>query len=256
MFLGGIVCNNGGKLIKDLRAVLGANFPILVPDGFTPFSATDDRRRGTTANGAVHQPPGHPDRAAEGRGQEVRQRLHEGQRRQAARPVHGLRGAGGAGAPRRRSRSPTGRARRHVEAVQPDVTNGILGNFSIDKNGDTTLGTVTFGQMNGQGRQVRQADHADGELRQGLAKCGSSKRPRPGEGAVLPPGVQHPSGRLRRAPPRSPPRRASGADRADAHRVRASSRSSSPGWPSTSSRRPRTSTTTSSSASRTAPSTA
>src|SRR5206468_4047884 len=30
------------------------------------------------------------------------------------------------------------------------VTNGVLGNFKIDSNGDTTLGTVTFGQMNGQ----------------------------------------------------------------------------------------------------------
>ena len=30
------------------------------------------------------------------------------------------------------------------------VTNGVLGNFSINANGDTTLGTVSFGQMNGQ----------------------------------------------------------------------------------------------------------
>ena len=37
VFLGGIVCNNGGKLIKDLRAVLGKNFPLLLPDGWTPF---------------------------------------------------------------------------------------------------------------------------------------------------------------------------------------------------------------------------
>ena len=29
------------------------------------------------------------------------------------------------------------------------VTNGILGNFNIDANGDTTLGTVSFGQMSG-----------------------------------------------------------------------------------------------------------
>jgi branched-chain amino acid transport system substrate-binding protein len=38
VFLGGLICENGGKLIKDLRA--GApNVKILAPDGFTPVSA-------------------------------------------------------------------------------------------------------------------------------------------------------------------------------------------------------------------------
>ena len=38
MFLGGLICENGGKLIKDLRA--GApKVSILAPDGFTPISA-------------------------------------------------------------------------------------------------------------------------------------------------------------------------------------------------------------------------
>jgi len=38
VFLGGLICENGGKLIKDLRA--GApNVKILAPDGFTPISA-------------------------------------------------------------------------------------------------------------------------------------------------------------------------------------------------------------------------
>jgi branched-chain amino acid transport system substrate-binding protein len=38
VFLGGLICENGGKLIKDLRA--GApKVKILAPDGFTPISA-------------------------------------------------------------------------------------------------------------------------------------------------------------------------------------------------------------------------
>jgi branched-chain amino acid transport system substrate-binding protein len=38
VFLGGLICENGGKLIKDIRA--GApNVKILTPDGFTPVSA-------------------------------------------------------------------------------------------------------------------------------------------------------------------------------------------------------------------------
>jgi branched-chain amino acid transport system substrate-binding protein len=49
VFLGGIVCLNGGKVIKDLRAVLGAKFPMLMPDGFTPFSATGQPTSATRA---------------------------------------------------------------------------------------------------------------------------------------------------------------------------------------------------------------
>ena len=38
VFLGGLICENGGKLIKDIRT--GApNVKILMPDGFTPVSA-------------------------------------------------------------------------------------------------------------------------------------------------------------------------------------------------------------------------
>jgi branched-chain amino acid transport system substrate-binding protein len=40
VYLGGIVCNNGVKLIKDLAAVLGKGVVLSAPDGFTPFSAT------------------------------------------------------------------------------------------------------------------------------------------------------------------------------------------------------------------------
>jgi branched-chain amino acid transport system substrate-binding protein len=45
VFLGGLICENGGKLIKDLRA--GApNVMILAPDGFTPVSAAVQQSSG------------------------------------------------------------------------------------------------------------------------------------------------------------------------------------------------------------------
>jgi branched-chain amino acid transport system substrate-binding protein len=40
VFLGGLECENGGKLIKDLRAGLGASFLMEAPDGFSSFSST------------------------------------------------------------------------------------------------------------------------------------------------------------------------------------------------------------------------
>ena len=40
VYLAGIVCNNGVKLIKDIGAVLGKGVTLAAPDGFTPYSAT------------------------------------------------------------------------------------------------------------------------------------------------------------------------------------------------------------------------
>ena len=45
VFLGGLICENGGKLIKDLRAGLGTGVTLLAPDGFTPVSAVGRRVR-------------------------------------------------------------------------------------------------------------------------------------------------------------------------------------------------------------------
>ena len=39
VFVGSLVCENGGKLIKDLRTTLGPNVKLILPDGFTPISA-------------------------------------------------------------------------------------------------------------------------------------------------------------------------------------------------------------------------
>jgi len=40
VYLGGLVCDNGVKLLKDLRSVLGPNLMMGGPDGWTPESAT------------------------------------------------------------------------------------------------------------------------------------------------------------------------------------------------------------------------
>src|SRR5438132_8711524 len=56
VFLGGNVCFQGGKVIKDLRSVLGAKFPIIAPDGFTPASATYTTSGGTAVGVYISQP--------------------------------------------------------------------------------------------------------------------------------------------------------------------------------------------------------
>ena len=149
VFLGGIVCLNGGKVIKDIRAVLGAKFPILMPDGFTPFSATG-QTSGNTANGAYISYPGIPVKALKGAGARFVAgftkvnggKLPDPYTAYAAQSAQVLLGA--------IAKSNGSRSDVASKLFNLKVTNGILGNFSINANGDTTLGTVSFGQMKGQ----------------------------------------------------------------------------------------------------------
>jgi branched-chain amino acid transport system substrate-binding protein len=52
VFLGGLVCNQGGKLIKDLRSQLGDSVTLFAPDGFTPVSAVISGG-GSAADGVI-----------------------------------------------------------------------------------------------------------------------------------------------------------------------------------------------------------
>ncbi len=149
VFLGGIVCLNGGKVIKDIRSVLGAKFPILMPDGFTPFSATG-QTSGNTSNGAYISYPGIPVKSLKGAGAKFvsgftkvnNRKLPDPYTAYAAQAAQVLLGA--------IAKSNGTRADATSKLFNLNVTNGVLGNFTINKNGDTTLGTVTFGQMSGQ----------------------------------------------------------------------------------------------------------
>jgi hypothetical protein len=46
-------------------------------------------------------------------------------------------------------RSDGSRKSASEQLFKTDITDGILGNFKIDENGDTTLGTVTFFKISG-----------------------------------------------------------------------------------------------------------
>ena len=154
VFLGGIVCLNGGKVIKDLRSTLGANFPMLLPDGFTPFSATNSTSGGTD-KGAYISYPGIPLDALKGAGrawvrgftQANGGKLPDPYSAYAAQAAQNLLSA--------IAKSNGTRASVTSHLFNLNVTNGILGKFRIDKNGDTTLGTVTFGRLTGKGDGVK-----------------------------------------------------------------------------------------------------
>jgi branched-chain amino acid transport system substrate-binding protein len=66
VFVGGLICENGGKLVKDIRAgVPGAH--IILPDGFTPFSSVI-QEAGAAAQGATISVAGLPNEQLKGAG--------------------------------------------------------------------------------------------------------------------------------------------------------------------------------------------
>jgi branched-chain amino acid transport system substrate-binding protein len=67
VFLGGLICENGGKLIKDIRNGVGSNVKLMMPDGFTPVSATI-QQGGSAANNATVSVAGLPNNALKGAG--------------------------------------------------------------------------------------------------------------------------------------------------------------------------------------------
>jgi len=147
VFLGGIVCNNGGKLIKDLRAGLGPDFPLIGPDGWTPISATIEGAGGA-ANAMYISQPGVPEDQLTGAGKTFVTDFKAASGKDTVDPytayaaqatqvlLDAIERAGSAD-----------RAKIAAELFNTDVKDGILGDFQIDENGDTTLGTVTFFQV-------------------------------------------------------------------------------------------------------------
>jgi branched-chain amino acid transport system substrate-binding protein len=145
VFLGGIVCNNGGKLIKDLRAGLGPDVQIFGPDGWTPISATIEGA-GAAADGMLITQPGIPPDRLKGAGKKFVTdftadigHAPDPYTNYAAQAAEILLTA--------IDKADGDRAKVAENLFDLDVKDGILGDFKIDENGDTTLGTVAVFQI-------------------------------------------------------------------------------------------------------------
>ncbi|MGB2953303.1 MAG: branched-chain amino acid ABC transporter substrate-binding protein [Gaiellaceae bacterium] len=152
VFVGGLICENGGKLVKDLRTGLGPSVKILAPDGFTPISAVVSGA-GTTAQGMTVSVAGLPNEQLGTAGKAF---------------VSGFAGSQGGKQPDPYSvyaaqsaevlltaigSSDGTRAAVTANLFKTNVTNGILGNFKINANGDTNANPVTIYQIKG-GKQT------------------------------------------------------------------------------------------------------
>jgi branched-chain amino acid transport system substrate-binding protein len=153
VFLGGIAPDsNGAALVKSLRSVLGERFRILAPDGFTPF-APFAQLAGPAAEGVTVSFPATPPERLRGEGQ----RFVADFRKAVGRPVEAYSVVAAQATEvllDAIARSDGTRASVRAQLFKTRVSNGILGSFSIDRNGDTTAGAVTIYRIVGGSPRV------------------------------------------------------------------------------------------------------
>ena len=145
IFLGGIICNNGGKLIKDLKAAL-PDTQILGPDGWTPIDATIDGA-GPAANDMYISQPGIPTDQLTGGGKEFVDAFKAASGKDTVDPYTAYAAQAAVVLLEAIDRAEADRAKVAAELFNTNISDGIVGDFEIDENGDTTLGTVTFFQV-------------------------------------------------------------------------------------------------------------
>jgi len=145
VFLGGLICENGAKLIKDLRSVLGKSYPLIAPDGFSDFTAN-----GPAAAGMYVSVAGIPPEKLTGPGKtfvddfgaQIGTQVNPYAAYAAQAAVVMLDAI---------AKSDGSRGAVTNQLFQTNITDGILGTFSINQNGDTTANPVTVYIQQGSG---------------------------------------------------------------------------------------------------------
>jgi branched-chain amino acid transport system substrate-binding protein len=147
VYYGGITQNNAGKLLKDIRAVMGNNVKFMGPDGIYEQAFLDDA--GDAAEGALITFGGVPPSKLTGKGAEWYQNY---KRKFNAEPeayaaygyeamkvaLDGIQRAG-----------VKDRTKIRDAIMATSDYDGVLGKWSFDRNGDTTLSAMSGRQVKG-----------------------------------------------------------------------------------------------------------
>lgn len=149
VFLAGTVNNQAGKLVKDLKAVLGNDFPVLSGDGFTPIDSIV-KDGGAAAEGVYVTVAGAPIDQLTGAGKTFVDEFGATLGGTAVEPYSAY-AAAAANIMLDAIAASDGSRQSVVDNVfKADVKGGILGDFKFDANGDTTAGGVTVYQIKGK----------------------------------------------------------------------------------------------------------
>jgi branched-chain amino acid transport system substrate-binding protein len=143
VFLGGLVCENGGKLIKDLRSVLPSSVTILSPDGFTPISAVVDGA-GTAAEGQYVSVAGQPNENLGPTGKTFVKNFSKQIGGKNPDPYSAYAAQAAAVLLTAIENSDGTRKSVTEQLLKTKVNDGIIGTFTINSNGDTSSNPVTI----------------------------------------------------------------------------------------------------------------
>jgi branched-chain amino acid transport system substrate-binding protein len=151
VYLGGIVCNNGVKLLKDLRAATGPKPLYAGPDGWTPYSAT--LAAGSAAQGMYVSYAGQPLQKLGKAGKAFIASFRKYAHIKGQMPPYAVYQAQSAQIMLNAIAESNGTRLSVVKALfRTRVKNGIMGTFHFDKNGDTLpLKWISFDQLVGKG---------------------------------------------------------------------------------------------------------
>jgi branched-chain amino acid transport system substrate-binding protein len=142
VFLGGLVCENGGKLIKDLRSVLGDKVTLLAPDGFTPISAVVDGA-GAAAEGLYVSVAGQPNENLGPTGKKFVKDFSKQIGGKNPDPYSAYAAQSAEVLLTAIENSDGTRKSVTEQLLKTKVTDGIIGSFTINANGDTSSNPVT-----------------------------------------------------------------------------------------------------------------
>jgi branched-chain amino acid transport system substrate-binding protein len=146
VFLGGLVCENGGKLIKDLSAGAPAA-KIMAPDGFTPVSAVV-QGAGTASEGMSISVAGLPNTALKGAGATFVKNFTKADKRSPdPYSVYAAQAAEAMVAAITASNGSRSDVTKQLFKIH--LNNSILGNVSFNANGDVTSNPVTIYKVKG-----------------------------------------------------------------------------------------------------------
>jgi len=142
VFIGGLICENGGKLIKDIRTN-APKLAILAPDGFTPISA-DVQQSGGKAEGMYVSVAGLPNDQLPAAGQKFVKDFAAANKGTAPDP-YSVYAAQAADVFLQAIKNSDGtRAGVAKELFKVNIADGILGHVSFNPNGDVTSNPVTI----------------------------------------------------------------------------------------------------------------
>jgi branched-chain amino acid transport system substrate-binding protein len=143
VFLGGIACNNGAKLMQDIKSV-NPKIQLQMPDGFS-----DPGANGAVGNGAYISVAGEPPNALTGQGATFVKSF--GKQIGTTPNPYAAYGAQAMLVMLQAVSTSGGQRAAATKALFGiNITNGILGNFSINASGDTNLTPITIYKQAGK----------------------------------------------------------------------------------------------------------